>query len=597
MGSGSRRAFVPVLTRSALVAVLYFLGARAGLAVAFENRNVTTVWPPTGIAVAALIVFGLGVWPGVAVGALVANIANHAGLATSAAIAVGNTTAPVVAVIILRRWLRFDTALERMRDVVALLLVGGFGAMTISASLGTASLLLTHAATPSTAASVWLVWWIGDAIGVVIFSPFLLLASRLTEDSALIRRRGEAMLLVAFTIVVAVVVFTVHTSLAYVILVPTVWGALSFEQAGAALITVLLAAIAVTGTVGGHGPFASGTPTQDLVSLQIFNAILAFAGLSLASVVTGRRRAEQRLHASAVRYRLLAEQADDPIWTHDLEGRITYANPSASRISHATSIFELVGSRQEDVVRRAVGRLLEIEERTSYEVEVRGPGGAIVALEMSAVLVRTDGEPSSVQVIGRDITSRKLTEGQLRRRVLRDPVTGLANRMLVTERLEYLLAIDEPGRTGVALFVCDIDGMGRINASEGYGGGDALLRAIAHRLNGLVRTSDMVARFGGDEFALVVSPIAGEDEARALGERVGEEVRAASPLRPTVSVGIALQNGGGSNVHTLVQRAMLALRRAKGRGRGAIEVYGPHVEPEAAPFDEIRTRLERSLER
>src|SRR5438067_2439477 len=137
---GTRRLFVPLATRVAVVAVLYFLGARAGLAVAFENRNVTAVWPPTGIAVAALLVWGLGVWPGIAIGAFVANITNHAGLSTSAAITVGNTLAPVVAAYVLRRTPWIDEKLEHMRDVLALFLIAGLGAMKISAALGTSSL-------------------------------------------------------------------------------------------------------------------------------------------------------------------------------------------------------------------------------------------------------------------------------------------------------------------------------------------------------------------------------------------------------------------------------------------------------------------------
>src|SRR5947209_6906681 len=94
---GSRQAYLPVLVRIGFVALIYVLGARAGLAVAFENKNVTAVWPPTGIAVAALLVWGLRTWPGIAIGAFVANLTNHAGLTTSAAITVGNTLAPVAA--------------------------------------------------------------------------------------------------------------------------------------------------------------------------------------------------------------------------------------------------------------------------------------------------------------------------------------------------------------------------------------------------------------------------------------------------------------------------------------------------------------------
>jgi diguanylate cyclase (GGDEF)-like protein/PAS domain S-box-containing protein len=410
-------------------------------------------------------------------------------------------------------------------------------------------------------------------------------------------------LLLVFAIAIAVLVFEVHVSLAYLILVPVVWAALSFEQAGAAVITVLLATMTVAETVSGHGPFASGTPTESLVSLQIFNAIVAFAGLSLACVVSGRRRAEVALKLSEVRYRRLFERANDPIWMHDLDGKITYANPAAARTTGysaerlaAMSIFDLAGSHQEAVIHRAIRQLLEVGETTSYEIELRGPGGTIVALELSAVLVRED-EPVGVQLIGRDVTARNITEGQLRRNALRDPVTGLPNRTLLIERLQYVLAIDDDAATGVALMVLDIDDFGRVNSTDGRGAGDALLRSVGHRLDSVVRASDTVARIGGDEFAVILSPIGGPDEALEIVRRLIDAVRDCSPSHPTVCVGFTVRDPDIADVESLLRRADLAMRHAKRGGAASIEMYGSHIEPDAEVFEEIRTRLERSLER
>jgi len=598
---GTGRFFAHPLTRVALVAIVYLVGARAGLAVAFENRNVTAVWPPTGIAIAALLVWGLNVWPGIAIGAFFANLSNHAGLETSAAIVVGNTLAPVVGAYILRRASWFDTTLERMRDVTSLFLVGGFGAMLISATLGTAALVLTGAAASSKALSVWVVWWVGDAIGVVLFAPLLILLPQLAGRSKVVARPREMTLLVAFAVAIGLTVFGVHVPLAYLILVPVVWGALSFEQAGAALVTVVLAVLAVAETVNRFGPFASGTPTQNLVSLQLFNAILAFAGLSLASVVTARRHAEDALRTSEERYRRLFEQATDPIWIHDVDGNITYANDAMSRMTSlpvsrlsSMSMSELVGAEQEAVVRRAVRQLLDVGGTTSYEVEFRGSSGRLVALEVAAALVGTDGPPTTVQSIGRDVTSRNIAEGQLRRGALRDPVTGLANRTLLIERIEYALAIADQTQGDVALFVLDIDGLRAINEREGRGGGDILLRTVAHRLETIVRSTDTVARIGGDEFAVLATPVGDVHEAHAMALRMASEIKVCAPLEPTVAIGVSTRGGEAIDVSTLLRRADVAMRFAKRLGPGSIEVYSPELEPESG--SDVRTELERSLD-
>jgi integral membrane sensor domain MASE1 len=158
------------LPRIAVLAALYVAGARLGLALSFSHEHVTSVWPPTGIAVAALMIFGFRVWPGIFIGALVANLLDGAPLPVAAGIAVGNTLAPLAAAALMRR-LRVRPSLERLRDVLWLALGGGLGAMTISATLGTAVL---YAAGENKVTALWRIWWVGDAMGVIILAPLLL---------------------------------------------------------------------------------------------------------------------------------------------------------------------------------------------------------------------------------------------------------------------------------------------------------------------------------------------------------------------------------------------------------------------------------------
>src|SRR5579864_7255560 len=147
---GSQAAVRPAgahLLLVAAVAAAYLIGARLGLQLAFANRNVTAVWPPTGIAVAALLLFGLRALPGVAIGAFLANLTNGAGLEAAVLISVGNTLAPLAASLLLTRVLAMRRDLARVRDVTALVVAGLVG-MTISATLGTVALLITGGLSP-----------------------------------------------------------------------------------------------------------------------------------------------------------------------------------------------------------------------------------------------------------------------------------------------------------------------------------------------------------------------------------------------------------------------------------------------------------------
>src|SRR5438552_588556 len=154
------------------VAVAYAVIGKLSLGLAFVDSSVTAVWPPSGIAVAALLFGGVRLWPGVALGALAANLLNGSSPATSALIMVGNTAAPVVAVLLVRlATRRRQVSLDSVAAVLALICVGGLVSMTVSATLGTVSLVVTGALPMQRFTTVWPTWWIGDAMGVVLGAP------------------------------------------------------------------------------------------------------------------------------------------------------------------------------------------------------------------------------------------------------------------------------------------------------------------------------------------------------------------------------------------------------------------------------------------
>ena len=287
-----------LLVGIALVAIAYFVGAKLGLRLAFTNRNVTSVWPPTGIAVAALLLYGRRLWPGIALGAFLANLSNDAPALTAFGIAIGNTIAPLAGAEMLRASGARPT-LERARDVLGLIFLGGI-AMLLSATGGTTTLAVAGALDPGAYGSTWLTWWLGDALGVAIFAPFLLTFFSPGADLIPFRSRPwEALALVATTTAASLLVFSTEVTLPYMLLPFAIWGAFRFYQHGASAVTVLISVITIIQTVADRGPFTAQTQTTDLMSLQAFNATVALTALLLAAVTRERHTAQEGLLAAA----------------------------------------------------------------------------------------------------------------------------------------------------------------------------------------------------------------------------------------------------------------------------------------------------------
>jgi integral membrane sensor domain MASE1 len=294
----------PVKTRALLeslaVAVAYVVLAEIGFSLAFTTKQVTAVWPPTGIAVAALLLCGYRVWPGILIGAFVSNAISHEPPLTAAAIAAGNTLAPIAGVAILRRIFLFDNAIERVRDAVGIVVVAA-AAMTISASNGVLQLALAGIVPWSAYGSVWLVWWAGDTMGVMLVAPLILTIA--TPSHLRKRNGGDAEFLVFMMSLLAVTWLTFVSSYPYRLsLYPfIIWSALRFRQRETICAIVLIAAFAVYGAVHQLGALGTGTVDQRLVGLMSFLAVLAVTGLLLGSATAETARTNERLEAAESR--------------------------------------------------------------------------------------------------------------------------------------------------------------------------------------------------------------------------------------------------------------------------------------------------------
>jgi integral membrane sensor domain MASE1/anti-sigma regulatory factor (Ser/Thr protein kinase) len=281
-----------------LVGTAYYVSARLGLRLALIQMNVTPLWPPTGIAVVAMLVLGRRVWPGVALAAFLVNLPISANALAAATTAVGNTVAPVLAATLLAR-VGFRWQIDRQRDALAIVFLGA-PSMLVSASIGTATLVVSGAIPASRFLSAWAVWWTGDAMGVLTVAPFLFTLGQLRRPTGWSwTMRAEAAALFVLLTAVALGVSETHLRLLFLVFPFLGWAAWRFQLRGAAPAALLVAGIASWEAAHGSGPFTQGTLFQRMLVLQAFNATVALTSLFLAAVVAERLRARQALERSA----------------------------------------------------------------------------------------------------------------------------------------------------------------------------------------------------------------------------------------------------------------------------------------------------------
>lgn len=277
-----------------LVAGAYFIAAKLGLRLAFVHPSATPVWPPTGIALAALLLLGYRAAAGVFLGAFLANLTTYGTVWTSLGIASGNTIEALVGTYLVNRYANGRDVFDHPRDTFRFAFLAAIAGTMASATIGVTTLALGRFADWGDYASIWLTWWLGDTTGALVFAPLLVLWGKNPRDHWGGQTRLEHGVFLLLFLGVSWIVFSGMFPFTYLTVPFLVWAAFRFDRRETAAAIVLLTVIAVSATVREVGPFAGATPNASLLSLQAFMSIMAMFALPLASIVAERKAADQR---------------------------------------------------------------------------------------------------------------------------------------------------------------------------------------------------------------------------------------------------------------------------------------------------------------
>jgi PAS domain S-box-containing protein len=434
--------------RLALVFGLYFIAGRLGLAAAFTSSNVSPFWPAAGVGVASVVMWGIEVAPAIALAAFLVNFLSPIPALAAALIGAGNACSAVVAGYLVGRVDDFRISLTRLKDLLQFLLLAAFLATAVAASIGVGALALTQARPWSGYGTAWGIWWLGDAMGVLVVAPLLMTA----KDLLRVDRRWRVTELAALCAALLVTSFAIFgrwmvvrdDTLALVVFPFVVWAAIRFRVAGAATACALLAAVAVWGTALGFGPFVTHSPLSNALLLQMFIAVTSVTGLILAAVISEQvrigeafqsreklfqevkaanerleERVQERTQELQQKAAELASQArlldlvNDAIFVRDADGRITYWNEGAER-AYGWTTQEALGHTTGELLHTEFSTdVSEILQQDRWEGEikqVRRDGSQIIVASRWTTLRDDQGQPVGWLEVNTDITARKLAE-------------------------------------------------------------------------------------------------------------------------------------------------------------------------------------------
>jgi PAS domain S-box-containing protein len=454
MTTKSKQLLVPA--RMLALALIYYGAAKFGLTLAKAHVSVSPVRPPTGIAIGALLLLGYRYWPGILLGALLANyLKTDNSVLLASGIAIGNTGEAVAAALLLRS-MGFRNSLDRARDVGAFIFAV-LTATTLSATVGNLSLSLGHAEKWTDFGSLWVTWWMGDVVGALVLAPLILVWATRSNEWLPKERYIEATLVLAVLALAATVTFAKPTPapiqyypLTRLIVPFFLWGSLRLGQRGITLASMILSAFAIWGASQGLGPFVvtGRSSNEAFLQLQLFVGSNAVTFLFLAAVVAERRSSALALWQSEQQLNVALQAANMGAWNYDVRTGVVewsrnlellHGIPPGSFGGTFAHFLEDVHSDDRNYVIDSLTR--NIERGAQHEIEYRivRPGGSIRWVEGKGTsLLDNAGKTVGMSGVCMDVTDRKQVEKERELMLIREQAARIeAERStLIIKRLQ-----------------------------------------------------------------------------------------------------------------------------------------------------------------
>jgi PAS domain S-box-containing protein len=395
----------------------YVGSAKVGIELSVAHGVITPVWAPTGIALAALFLYGPRLWPAVALGAVVANATSGASGADAIFISVGNTLEALVGSLLLRR-VGFRPALDRVRDIFMLVFFGAVASTAISATNGVTTLWLSGEIEGSHYGSEWLLWWVGDGMGDLIVASLIFVLS--TKPFQLLDRRArlEGLVLIGLLAGVSSVVFLAGQWRYPHLLFPVlIWAVLRFHQLGAVTTSFVVAAIAIVGVVHGTIPLGDRSGTEIVQILEALTAGVAISLLILGAVLAERSKALSELARAHASLKEAQEVAHIGSWEWDIpENQVTWSDelyrlwglePGSDAITYERYL-ESIHPDDRELARRTIEGAYAGGTPFAFDHRVTLPDGRLRWIHGSGrVIADETGAPTRMLGTAQDITERR----------------------------------------------------------------------------------------------------------------------------------------------------------------------------------------------
>src|SRR5213082_2501294 len=413
-----------------LLTLVYFIAGKFGLMLASLHASASPVWPSAGIALAALIVLGYRAWPAIFVGAFLVNVTTAGNVATSLAVASGNTLEAMCGAWLVNRFAGGTTVFNRPQGVFKFALAAVVSTI-ISPAFGVTSLALAGFADWANYGAIWLTWWLGDTTSDLLIAPLIILWSIASKRRWNRREAIVVGILFLLLFVLSEAVFggwlTISARnypIAFICGAIVIWTAFRFTQRETATGIFILSAIAIWGTLHGFGPFAAETENQSLLALRYWTAVVTITAMALSAGMAEHGRAEEALRQSEARTNLAANAANLGLWLWNIRDDELWATEKWRRLfgfaeSEPLDIgqwLQVVHPADRERMKQRVQHVLEHgggEHESEYRI-TRPDGSTRWIAGYGGVELDERGKPAFVRGVSRDITERKIAEEGLR---------------------------------------------------------------------------------------------------------------------------------------------------------------------------------------